>query len=557
MLARRAFSEDLSGFGREIGFLEDGGVFLLDLSTLTLTHYNLELRETLRVTPPGAEHYYAAWADPGGRYFYCGHERGIARFALPGGEETVIPLGLPEGWMFSGFAGVRNGELLCALTGPGGLGATGVIGGDGRMRLSPFPASFTWTGSGTIYQLRGGGALFGTLPHDGSLRRVRSWREHEYVLDDRDSLVFSGSWSEKEPLRLYDLDKGLLVNELDVKGLRDSQYYDLALLCGDSYLLLCLNDYERGEYTLCLWDYSVGRLDAQAGIEGTTLAGVRREHDAKAAEIAGRHGISIYIRGAGAAFENDTYQGRVLEDELRLSAALDELDAFLGSLPAGMVKEALIRPYTRFAVYLCGGIVPKGAQGISSASGLSSSFGEERYIALNAYDSSFTRNLAHEFMHVMEDRIWEEYYEKGTGLIGRWGWLGPEDAAGFGFVYSYHNADMTEFFDTGFTAESADAAEQPGEVWFVDAYSRTYPLEDRARLFEYLFTAEDGSHAVFTYPNLHFKAQCLGAVIRESFPSVRALPQASWEKWLEPVSTKELESLIDTMIPEEALQPAG
>ncbi len=524
---------------------------------MTLLHFDRELRETRRFTVPDGQTFSAAYADRGGRYLYCAGEGILVRFTLPEGERKSIPLGLPEGWLFGTFTGERDGQVLCVITGPDGLSVTGAIDAGGRLHPSPIPASFTWFSDGHILQAGKREILVSTLPHGGVFSRVSDWDETDYAYTWRDSLLLTGSWDDRKPLRLIDLSQGTLVNRLKRTEGESELFFGHALLSEDGYALFCASNYELQAFSLCLWDFSEDPLNLPAGVTRVTMADIRREQDEEAGRIAKKHGIGIHVRQDGASFQNDTYQARQMDDALRLNDALQELDVFFSKLPPGMPGEALVFPKTRFAIYLCGEIIPKNANGIASASGIASGSGEERYIALNVRDSSFQRNLAHEFMHVMEDRLWENGQGTPERLLGQWDRLGPADQEWHGFAYSYHNPDMTEWADGRFTADDVTAQENPREVWFLDAYSRTFPLEDRARIFEYLFIAEDTTGAVFSYPNLLLKAQCLSAIIRNAFPSVQALPKASWEELITPIPYETLVEMLTEILPEEEELPAA
>ena len=290
-------------------------------------------------------------------------------------------------------------------------------------------------------------------------------------------------------MNLYDLRRGVLLSQLVLQPSGEAGLLSQALLCSGGTALLGTADHELGVFGLYRWDYLQDRLDSAQGIQRTTLAALRQEHDDQAAAIARRHGIRVSLRQAGASFRNGAYQGTVLEDEPQLGVALDALEAFLDSLPGGLLREALVPPYDRLGIYLCGEILPKDAEGISRPSGLSSHDGTLRFIALNAGDYALARNLAHEFMHVLEDRLWQQAEAAGNSLISRWERLSPGEEAGCGYAFSYRGADGAEWPESGCTSEGEGAADDPEGVWCIDAYSRTFPLEDRARLFEYLFTA--------------------------------------------------------------------
>ena len=58
------------------------------------------------------------------------------------------------------------------------------------------------------------------------------------------------------------------------------------------------------------------------------------------------------------------------------------------------------------------------------------------------------------------------------------------------YFYSYFDENGVEIQDPTFTL--AGRGLEGGEVWFLDSYSRSYPLEDRGRILEYLYAGPEG-----------------------------------------------------------------
>ena len=144
----------------------------------------------------------------------------------------------------------------------------------------------------------------------------------------------------------------------------------------------------------------------------------------------------------------------------------------------------------------------------------------------------FEQSLAHEFMHVMEDRIYACAQERGIEYLNYWESFTPGQGA---YYYSYFDENGLEISDPAYTAAAGEIDGSPSEVWFLDSYSRSYPLEDRARILEYLYAGEDGLYAgVFQEPHIQAKAQYLCAVIRECFPSCANAARLPWETFVDP-----------------------
>lgn len=549
VIRHKVLAENEFSYGWALTLRIDGGVSMLDRNRMTLVMYDSELTETLRFQVPGATGYEQAMADTAGQFLYYAKGSRIIRYQLPKGTAKEIPVGLPAPWTFGEFLGVQDDLLLFTLMGMDGLTVLGQIDSLGRVSHTPVPAGFDAMYGGLAFQSHGEEALLTPLPASGVFTHISGWRNGEHMLAYEDGLLLTATFSSRASLKLMDLRSGTLVGELEPEGLGDTLYAETALLSREGYVLIVLSNYEQGQFALYRWDYGKTPLISKTGIRQVSLGDIRGEHDELAKRVRERHGIGVFIREEGAAFVNETYQGTPLRYELHLGAALREVDAFLEKLPPGMLNDLLVAPYERFSIYLCGPIKPKNASGISVASGFASGFQDNRYIALNALDTGLFSNLAHEMMHVMEDRLWQDVLPGEDPPISRWSLLSPADAPDRGFAYTYHNQDGSDWYDDRYTLGWLDSENaQADGIWFIDAYSRTYPLEDRARVFEHLFTSADGEEQLFIQPNLLLKAQSLSALIRHAFPSVQRVPKAHWESYL---TLMPYETLLRLLSPEE------
>ena len=96
-------------------------------------------------------------------------------------------------------------------------------------------------------------------------------------------------------------------------------------------------------------------------------------------------------------------------------------------------------------------------------------------------------------------------------------------------------------------------------AFVIDAYSRTFPLEDRARIFETLFLAGEDAPDLLSSPHLLRKAQYLCAILRERYESLRDAPPLYWERHITPIPyadfVSEFEALDIPLIPIGRLAP--
>lgn len=144
-------------------------------------------------------------------------------------------------------------------------------------------------------------------------------------------------------------------------------------------------------------------------------------------------------------------------------------------------------------------------------------------------------NLAHEFCHVIEDTMFSVSYadlENTYELFARWNMMNPE---GFQYAYVYTNEDGStiSWYDSYLGMAYYEGGEMAlSDVYFVDGYATTYPKEDRARIFEYMFACANDLPAYFASPHIQEKAGYMFLCMRECFETLRQCEDILWEKGL-------------------------
>lgn len=259
-------------------------------------------------------------------------------------------------------------------------------------------------------------------------------------------------------------------------------------------------------------------------------------------------GLRVYCGKSGVEF-NDPYQsgytGEILENPIVIHLALQMTKAFICQYPTGIFQEMVVEPVRHIDLYFCGRLFPDAENSISSAYGFTSQMGDRRIVVMSLEDlDTLPQNLAHEFTHVMEDRIYACAQERDLDYLTYWEALSPPDA----YYYSYFDEKGEEVSDAGSTAEPVP--EDLDEIWFLDAYSKTYPSEDRARILEYLFAGEGSRYAyAFQGEPIRRKAQYLCAVIRACFPSAETAQDLPWERMISVLPFSEFQEAVQTYVP--------
>ena len=132
------------------------------------------------------------------------------------------------------------------------------------------------------------------------------------------------------------------------------------------------------------------------------------------------------------------------------------------------------------------------------------------YLALELSDT-LEQSFYHELYHVMDSFLFGN-----SGYLDRWDDNNPKS---FDYLYDY----------TGFEALKDSQYLSGNNRAFVDAYSMTYPKEDRARIFEY--AVMEGNEEVFSSKIMQRKLSLLCTAIRDAF-DLNPDAQYPWEQYL-------------------------
>ena len=232
----------------------------------------------------------------------------------------------------------------------------------------------------------------------------------------------------------------------------------------------------------------------------------------QAADISARFGSTARVWADGILDQPEYY---ALEAEYLvhvLSRELLLLEHRLGNYPPGFLKQLSD---------CCGGLTINlvrsirglpGGTSLSSADGLQFRTDSGCHIALTA-QADTERTLYHELCHIIDTQILNT-----TGHYDSWDSLNPRD---FAYANSY-----TLPYDP-----KADVWIQGGSRYFIDAYSTTFPKEDRARIMEYAMT--EGNEEIFREAGLQRKLFILCTAIREAFCLQDYPEPLLWEQYLD------------------------
>ena len=122
-----------------------------------------------------------------------------------------------------------------------------------------------------------------------------------------------------------------------------------------------------------------------------------------------------------------------------------------------------------------------------------------------SYVSGLRSTFAHELMHAIDFRL--DWVCGGT-VYPKWNYYVPYMSL---YNYGYVDENGNDFYDSSYT--TADE----GKEWFIDAYSKTYPIEDRARLFENMFCYETNGCWYKSYGRILDRMEYLASILRLYF----------------------------------------
>ena len=250
-------------------------------------------------------------------------------------------------------------------------------------------------------------------------------------------------------------------------------------------------------------------------------------------------GVRVYYDKFGLDFFRDSYLLTPCEDNDTLIEYMLRLEEFLMRYPAGFLQELSGEKKTGLDIFLCGGFVRISDSSIETPAACANRYRDRLALCMGVvYLSSLEQNVVHELTHLSEHRI-EEYEEANDcHILGYWDVnLNSPD-------YPYKNSYLDE---NGMMISdySGTTIADANNAWFIDAYAKSAPTEDRARVLEYLYLGYDWD---FQSEGLRNKAKFLTAALREVFPSVAACDYpVLWEQMFGVISFDDYRELVKNL----------
>ena len=310
-------------------------------------------------------------------------------------------------------------------------------------------------------------------------------------------------------VQYYDLASGCLTDTLEIP----STFAPAGVCSNGEELFILMNDPDAGCYTLHRWQPSLSPV-SQIKYTGTYTekpdAAALASCQAKADQLGAKYDIRILVGEAAAQVEPWDYD---ITPEYLVPVILRELELLEQRL-ADYPEDLLSVTASHFqSMNLClvreiTGTAESGS--LENANGLQFLEDGSSYVAIAVGEYS-QQALYHELYHVMETHILTN-----STALDTWEALNPED-----FAYSYS-------LETDSKASSSVYL-TPERRAFVDSYSMSFPVEDRARIFENAMLP--GKEDLFQTDTMQAKLRAICQGIRESYD----LPQEPclWEQYLQ------------------------
>ncbi|MBE5963802.1 MAG: hypothetical protein E7252_02520 [Lachnospira sp.] len=236
----------------------------------------------------------------------------------------------------------------------------------------------------------------------------------------------------------------------------------------------------------------------------------------RAYELSKKYSLNIYV-GEDGVMEVDVYRSDMVLDYDTISEALDDMEKVLSKYPIKLLKNMDYGYTDAVDFYLAGDIHRKTLDTISDAAGYATVKDGRHIIVLDitlAYDLEAT--IVHELSHVIDKKIIDYATCIGKDFEQEWAQLNPQD-------FEYLNKYVDEYGNSAYlgndqyTMSEYYLGGEDSNIYFIDSYSKTFPTEDRARVFEHIMTSEEYVPSYMKSPHIIAKAKLLEEWIKLTY----------------------------------------
>lgn len=403
----------------------------------------------------------------------------------------------------------QGGQMLISYENVDGQEQTGFISTqDGRTLGTDTSLEIFQGGAQTYFLRRKDGTvteyLCGSYTGEPKAFSLPGENRYFHYCDAINSVVAVQVWQSAVILENYQLETGLLTSKITMMGV-DSIF---CVSAGKNGVWFVAG--QGQDAVLCCWDLSASAQTGSISCIATRYTaqapdtqGLARCQQ-KADELGRRFGVRITVT-PGALRQPQDYELTGEHQVVALEQGLAQLEKALARFPEDFFRRTAQDTDSQvLEISLVRDIS-------GDASGLQYWLQADALIALEL-GGSVEQNFYHEICHVLDSFIYAN-----TRDLDAWDQYNPQD---FRYDNSY---ELYKTHDNAYL-EGEDRA-------FIDAYSRTYPKEDRARILEYAMMP--GNEDCFAAPTMQKKLRLLCVSIRSAFDWQKDTRSFPWEQYLE------------------------
>ncbi len=358
--------------------------------------------------------------------------------------------------------------------------------------------------------------LFGKVGEDFLCLKPQ-WDGTEHLVLNHSAVTISENTDDGARIAYYELSGGTNPYSVTLPGLQN-----IAAITGDEsedYLWFFATDVASGRQNLYCWDPALtptkddtAWLEPFYTAESPDTEGLA-DCNERAKSLEELYGVRIRIWQEAADMIPENYS---IEPEHVVAAYLRDLpvlEKVLSAYPPEMLKKLGKQSSCgKLTIGLVRNVYEKNALGVKTqAPGVFFRSGGNTYVVLSMGEG-LEQAAYHELFHAIDSYVMTQ-----CNAYDFWGDLNP---TGFEYDYSYiTNADRD---GTAYLQEDNRA--------FIDTYSMSFPMEDRARVMEYAMM--EGNEAYFQSKTMQAKLKLLALGIRTAFKMDKYEAPLIWEQYI-------------------------
>ena len=390
------------------------------------------------------------------------------------------------------------------------------------------------------YSDEDGDWVFGGYDQEGDIYSIPKLGKQEYVESCVGGRFSTAEWTFDDDdydnfdvvYRAYDIRTLKLLGTLSSKELKDHTFFGNTKLTDRGYVLLYVN--RPGGCDLLLWDATAEEAQVVEGAKVVSPSDEVFELRNMAQKIYERFHVKVYFEEVDLQTSIfSSYRLVPCTESTTIMRMMQEFYESLAEFPEGFWTEILVdgdKECLRF--FICKKFDRTGTNMIERAAAITSAGGDEILMAYATdCEDQFKETIVHETMHMMEPRIEAYCAENGLDFLSYWD--KELNTSKYPYFDAYTDKKGNDLVDYGGTY-----TRKPSTAYYIDAYSRTYAKEDRARILENLYQGNNYYFRDSKY--LRAKALNLCAIIRAAFPCIgNSTESMPWERYIGVVDVEE------------------